>query len=101
MLRMLSLFFVLTAFVMLFSACVSMDQTNYTYVPPTLAADKTCVKRCLHAKNACQRICRMKNSKSCKCVVSFNTCYAACGGQVIAQTTEVRSNSLDNDYLLT
>lgn len=68
-------------------------QHHYAYTPPTSAADRVCVARCSSGKTQCEKICTLKYNNCmkrggvfckpvCPCVVSFNTCYSACGGQV-------------------
>lgn len=78
-LLLLSIISMLFAFL---TGCFPVSEKHYTYVPPVSKADKKCVARCGYAKSNCQRICKLKNARSCKCVVSFNTCYSACGGEV-------------------
>src|SRR5579883_303610 len=82
MLRLLSIFSLLVL-VGILSGCGSMYKKQYTYIPPQAAADKRCIGKCMHARSYCQKICLLKNKKSCDCTTSFNTCYSACGGQVI------------------
>lgn len=73
----------LLLFMALLSGCHKVFQKEYYYVPPHSAADKKCISKCMTARKYCQRICELKNSRSCDCTTSFNTCYSACGGQVI------------------
>lgn len=81
---MLQRFVILSLLIMisLLSGCQSLKK-NYTYIPPTSAADRSCVGKCMHAIKFCRRICELKQSRSCNCETSFNTCYSSCGGQVI------------------
>lgn len=81
------------------ASCVKDYKVEYSYTPPTLKADRRCVAKCVYARNFCERICKMKQenclkrsalgslssscNKSCNCVTSFNTCYSACGGEVV------------------
>lgn len=81
--RFSSLVFVLVLIGIL-SGCHSLlPKKEYSYVPPHVSADKKCIGRCMYGRKYCLRICKMKNKKNCDCVTSFNTCYSACGGQVI------------------
>lgn len=77
-------FFILLilVFFSIFSGC-GMIKKEYTYLPPDSPADKRCIGKCMYARKYCQKICKLKNSRSCDCLTSFNTCYLACGGQVI------------------
>lgn len=68
------------------SGCHSLTftkQKEYFYIAPHSVADKRCVNKCVYARKYCLRICELKNSSNCDCATSFNTCYTACGGQVI------------------
>ncbi|VVC76735.1 hypothetical protein AQUSIP_20600 [Aquicella siphonis] len=82
MLRLYSIVSLLILIVLL-SGCHKLFQKEYSYVPPHSAADKKCIAKCMYGRKYCQRICELKNSRSCDCTTSFNTCYSACGGQVI------------------
>jgi hypothetical protein len=75
----------LLVFMCLLSGCHVLPSKQYSYVPPHSAADRSCVSKCMQAIKYCQRICTLKNksARSCSCVTSFNTCYMACGGQVV------------------
>lgn len=75
-------FFIIAILFGFLTGCGPIVKMQYTYTPPVAKADRKCVARCNYAKTSCQRICRLKNSRSCNCVVSFNTCYTACGGEV-------------------
>jgi hypothetical protein len=70
-------------------------KTQYHYIPPAATADKGCISRCIQGKNYCQNLCQLKYEscihrsaipsmckRTCNCVISFNTCYTACGGKV-------------------
>ena len=76
-------FIVLFVFSYFIVSCSTFAPKHYSYIPPYSAADRSCIGKCLHAIKYCERICALKNSRSCQCVTSFNTCYMACGGQVI------------------
>lgn len=76
---------------LLLSACAVKH--NYAYTPPEAASDRVCVARCSSGKSQCEKICKLKYEdctkrggvfckQTCPCVISFNTCYTACGGQV-------------------
>jgi hypothetical protein len=100
---MLRLFFSLFVFLILLTACHIQPKVEYTYVPPQSKMDKKCVALCLKAKRYCQEICELKNpdcfaktkmdavkqnnvcENACNCIPAFNTCYSACGGQVITR----------------
>ena len=95
------LFCLITVLVLSFFlvSCFTNYKVEYSYVPPTVKADRRCVAKCVYARNFCERICKMKQencrkrsalgdlssscNKSCNCVISFNTCYSACGGEVV------------------
>jgi hypothetical protein len=66
-----------------FSGCTKVVPKEYDYYPPELAADKKCVDKCYYARKKCLQICVLKNKRYCNCTTSFNTCYSACGGQVV------------------
>jgi hypothetical protein len=76
----------LIALIWLLSGCQTANKKEYIYLPPDSVADKQCIARCSSAKKHCYRICELKNSRSCNCIVSFNTCYSACGGQVVTKS---------------
>lgn len=89
--RRLHVLFLLLMSSILLSACSA--QHNYSYTPPASSADRACVARCSSGKSHCEKICTLKYDDClkrggvfckpvCSCVVSFNTCYSACGGQV-------------------
>jgi len=69
--------------VMSFSGCVKVIPKVYRYYPPESAADKKCVNTCYYARKKCLQICALKKNRLCDCTTSFNTCYSACGGQVV------------------
>ncbi|MBX3708242.1 MAG: hypothetical protein KIT56_10545 [Gammaproteobacteria bacterium] len=81
--RRVFLFLPILIIISILSSCSYLPKKEYVYIPPHSAADKKCINKCSYAKKYCQRICELKNSRSCDCTVSFNTCYLACGGQVI------------------
>lgn len=66
-------------------SCHTIPPKTYHYIAPHGKADRKCIGRCLFARKNCLRICELKNSLNCDCTTSFNTCYSACGGEVIEQ----------------
>lgn len=96
--RYLFSIFSLLVLIGMLSSCEPIYETEYSYSPPTTKTNQICATRCLQAQAACERICALKNEnclsrsqgfsankckKVCNCKVSYNTCYSACGGQVM------------------
>jgi len=67
------------------AGCGSFLKKEYTYIPPQNSIDKKCTSHCTSGKKHCESICRLKNlsGSACHCIPSFNTCYSACGGEVL------------------
>lgn len=82
MLRLLSAisFFIL---IVSLTGCHSAVKKEYAYAAPHSVTGKRCISKCIYARKYCLKICELKNSSDCDCDTSFNTCYRACGGQVV------------------
>lgn len=65
------------------TGCIQVPERNYAYVSPQTRIDRQCTHKCAYARKSCLKICRLKHKRVCRCTVSYNTCYIACGGAVV------------------
>src|SRR3990167_339271 len=96
--------------VSMLSGCGPMYETQYKYIPPASNIGKMCTSQCVQSKSMCQQMCEMRKQScrrgervrsgkkddrkfdylepncdniACDCTETFNTCYGACGGEVL------------------